>query len=51
MLDPFVGSGSTLAAANAVGYESIGIECDPTFIKIAKAAIEPLSSREFVNPV
>src|SRR6202023_1497467 len=35
VLDPFAGSGSTLAAANAIGYESIGIEKDPSYFEIA----------------
>ncbi len=39
VLDPFAGSGSTMAAAEHVGYESIGIESDPKFVKIAKSAI------------
>lgn len=43
VLDPFAGSGSTLAAAEAVGYESIGIERDPTYAEIAKKAIPGLS--------
>lgn len=49
VLDPFAGSGSTLAAANAVGYKSIGIERDPAFVKMATSAIphlEALSPRE-----
>src|SRR5439155_13367978 len=29
VLDPFMRGGSTIAAALAVGYESIGIEIDP----------------------
>ena len=29
VLDPYAGSGSTLAACNAVGYESVGVERDP----------------------
>jgi site-specific DNA-methyltransferase (adenine-specific) len=44
ILDPFAGSGSTLAAANAVGYGSIGIEKDPEFVKMAKAAIMKLAA-------
>lgn len=44
ILDPFMGSGSTIAAANAVGYESMGIEIDPTFYSGAQQAIEPLST-------
>lgn len=42
VLDPFAGSGSTLAAANAVGYESIGIESDPKFVRLAADAIPQL---------
>jgi len=44
ILDPFAGSGSTLAAANAVGYESIGIEADPQFVKVARKAVKALGS-------
>lgn len=43
VLDPFAGSGSTLAAANAVGYDSIGIEKDLEYVKMAKRAIAKLS--------
>lgn len=46
LLDPFAGSGSTLAAAEAVGYKSIGIERDPLYIEIAKEAIPKLSELE-----
>jgi site-specific DNA-methyltransferase (adenine-specific) len=40
--DPFAGAGSTLAAAHAVGYESIGIEKDARYFEIAVAAIPRL---------
>lgn len=43
ILDPFAGSGSTLAAANAVGYTSIGIEKDPAYIRVAQKAIPKLA--------
>ena len=39
VLDPFAGSGSTLAAANACGYSSVGVEADKDYIEIAKSAI------------
>jgi site-specific DNA-methyltransferase (adenine-specific) len=51
VLDPFAGSGSTLAAANAVGYASVGIESDPKYVKVAKRAIEKLGSLGEVDPV
>jgi len=44
ILDPFAGSGSTLAAANAMGYQSIGIEKDPEYVKMAKGAIAKLGA-------
>jgi DNA modification methylase len=43
ILDPFAGSGSTLAAAEALGYDSVGIELDPTYIDIARTAIPGLA--------
>ena len=42
MLDPFAGAGSTLAAAEAIGYKSIGIEKDVRYFDIARAAIPKL---------
>lgn len=44
VLDPFAGSGSTLAAAEAVGYESIGIEKDSWYFDLAVDAIPKLAS-------
>lgn len=44
ILDPFAGSGSTLAAANAVGYESIGLERDSHYITLARTAIPKLEA-------
>jgi site-specific DNA-methyltransferase (adenine-specific) len=43
VLDPFAGSGSTLAACNAVGYPSIGVERDVQYIRMARKAIPALS--------
>jgi DNA modification methylase len=43
VLDPFMGGGSTVAAAIAVGYESVGIEIDQTFFRIAVKAIPILA--------
>lgn len=43
VLDPFAGSGSTLAAAEHLGYDSIGIERDLEYVEIARKAIPALS--------
>jgi site-specific DNA-methyltransferase (adenine-specific) len=44
LLDPFAGSGSTLAAAQAVGYDSIGLEIDPLYFATATTAIPGLAA-------
>lgn len=44
VLDPFAGAASTLAAAEAVGYESIGVERDPTYFEMASAALPRLAT-------
>jgi site-specific DNA-methyltransferase (adenine-specific) len=41
--DPFMGSGSTVAAAEALGYTSIGVEKYETYYKLAASVIQPLS--------
>lgn len=43
VLDPFAGSGSTIAAAEHIGYESIGVESDPEYLQLAKSAIPLLA--------
>ena len=43
VLDPFAGSGSTLAACNSFGYESVGVEMDATYFEIAKKSIPKLT--------
>ena len=44
LLDPFAGSGSTLAAAEAVGYASIGIEKDKAYFDVARKALPRLAA-------
>jgi site-specific DNA-methyltransferase (adenine-specific) len=43
VLDPFAGSGSTLAAAEAVGYAAVGVELDPEYAALARTAIPALA--------
>ena len=49
VLDPFAGSGSTLAAAEAVGYASIGIEKDAAYYDVAVKAIPKLVKLPTLN--
>lgn len=44
VLDPFAGSGSTLAACEAIGYESVGVERDSKYFDLALDAIPKLSN-------
>lgn len=43
VLDPFMGGGSTIAAAIAVGYKSIGIEKDRAYFRMSEKAIPALA--------
>jgi site-specific DNA-methyltransferase (adenine-specific) len=47
VLDPFMGGGSTIAAAVAVGYPSVGVELDPHYFALAEQAIPKLSRLKF----
>jgi DNA modification methylase len=50
VLDPFAGSGSTLAAATAVGYPSIGVELDRRYFTLASRAIPKLAALSVREP-
>jgi DNA modification methylase len=39
VLDPFAGSGTTLAVSEKLGRDSIGIELNPEYIKLAKERV------------
>lgn len=43
VLDPFMGGGSTIAAAEFLGYQSIGVELDPEYFSLARRAIPGLA--------
>ena len=43
ILDPFMGSGSTIAAAEAVGYTATGLELDTEYFRLAEKAIPGLA--------
>ena len=43
LVDPFMGSGSTIAAAEAIGYSSIGVERLEEYFLMSQQAIMKLS--------
>lgn len=42
--DPFMGSGSTIAAAESLGLQSVGVEINPEYFQLAQNAIPQLAS-------
>lgn len=50
VLDPFAGSGSTLAAAEHLGYESLGLENDADYFDLACDAIPKLAAYQPPKP-
>ena len=49
LVDPFMGSGSTIAAAEALGISSIGVETHREFFEMAETAIPRLSSHKLLT--
>ena len=45
VLDPFMGSGSTLVAAAKVGRRYIGYDLDPAYVAIARGRVQALEER------
>jgi len=50
ILDPFMGSGSTIAAAVAQGFDSIGLESNPEYFLLALKAIPKLARLNVEKP-
>jgi site-specific DNA-methyltransferase (adenine-specific) len=44
ILDPFMGSGSTIGAAAACGLESVGLEVNPDYFEMAEKAVPELAA-------
>ncbi len=47
ILDPFVGTGTTMLAAMSCGRNSVGCDIDPKFVQIARRRLEEESSKLF----
>jgi site-specific DNA-methyltransferase (adenine-specific) len=46
ILDPFMGSGATVAAAKYLGLKSVGVEIDARYFQMAYSAIPKLAKFE-----
>lgn len=51
ILDPFMGSGSTIAAAEALGLTAVGLERHPDYYQIAMTAVPALAQLRTNTPV
>ncbi len=49
ILDPFMGSGATIAAASSMGLRSIGLEVDQEYYLMARDAIPKLAEIETIT--
>ena len=49
VLDPFVGSGTTLVESTVFGYDSFGIDIDPLSCLISKVKSTPLDPAQFLT--
>lgn len=49
ILDPFVGSGTTVMAAKRLGRQAIGIEQNPEYCELARQRIAKVSSRSIAS--
>jgi DNA modification methylase len=49
LLDPFMGAGSTIAAAAHLDLESVGVELDDKYFTMARSAIPKLTEFEIVH--
>jgi DNA modification methylase len=49
VLDPFMGTGTTSVAASSLGRNSIGVEVDPHYFKMARQRIEQSSTDLFAK--
>jgi site-specific DNA-methyltransferase (adenine-specific) len=49
VVDPFMGSGSTVAAAEAVGYSAVGVERHSEYFQLARKAVPKLRALEVTH--
>jgi site-specific DNA-methyltransferase (adenine-specific) len=51
VLDPFLGSGTTVVAAERTGRKGIGFDLDPEYVAVARKRLETERERRFLRPV